>query len=247
MGFYITEARGTDEVERYHRRTDRGEYLVLDTTMQGERVRLLLVNGIQESATHLDPDRKYEPMFRYLSSFHEIVESHPDPRRVLLIGGAGFAYPKHFFSSGQQGSMTVVELDGRMIRLARRFFFLNELEKEYDLVRSGRLVIEESEGLRFLESSQDSWDVILNDAYLGNIPDQGLLSDRGVEACASHLRPGGILVTNIITPLAGEGAMEGMLAKACYEQLFDHVELYSCTPTHSLLMRQNCMLVGRNS
>ncbi len=246
MPFYITQATGENEQDRYHRVTAKGTYIVRDTTMQGERVRLLLVDGIQESATHLDPEKKYEPMFRYLSFFHQIVEAHPDPQKVLLIGGAGFAYPKLFFSSGQKGEMTVVELDPRMIRLAGRFFFLDDLRKEYDLDRTGRLKIVEDDGLRFLKHTQEQYDVILNDAYLGNVPDEGMLSDEGVAACKSHLKPGGIMVTNIITPLAGTGAMPGILAKKRYESYFDQVSLYTCDPSHPAVMRQNCMLTGQD-
>ncbi|MCR5674886.1 MAG: fused MFS/spermidine synthase [Lachnospiraceae bacterium] len=245
MGFFITQAYGTDERVRYHRETRNGSYVVKDSTMGGERVRLLLVNGVQESATHLDPGRKYEPLFRYLTFFQEIVESHPHPERVLLIGGAGFAYPKLFFSSGQRGSLAVVEMDPRMIRLARRFFFLDDLEREYDLRDSERLKIHVNEGLDFLEHTEEKWDVILNDAYLGNTPDAGLLSDRGIAACRAHLEEDGILALNIITPLAGEDAMRGIMARKRFEEYFSRVDLYPCDPTHAPTMRQNCMLTGR--
>ena len=246
MGFFITQATGENEQDRYRRVTTKGTYVVRDTTMQGERVRLLLVDGIQESATHLDPARKYEPLFRYLTFFHRIVESHPDPQTVLLLGGAGFAYPKLFFSSGQKGSLTVVELDPRMIKLADRFFFLKDLKREYDLDRTGRLRIVQDDGLHFLQTDEACYDVILNDAYLGNVPDEGLLSDEGVAACKARLKPGGILVTNIITPLGGVGAMPGLLAKKRYELYFYQLSLYTCDPTHPATMRQNCMLTGQD-
>ncbi|MBR5115665.1 MAG: fused MFS/spermidine synthase [Lachnospiraceae bacterium] len=246
MPFFITQATGENEQDRYHRVTARGTYIVRDTTMQGERVRLLLVDGIQESATHLDPARRYEPMFRYLTFFQKIVEEYPDPQQVLLIGGAGFAYPKLFFSSGQKGNMTVVELDPRMIRLADRFFFLRELKEEYDLDRTGRLRIVVDEGLHFLREDDGRYDIIINDAYLGNVPDEGLLSEEGIAACKTRLKPGGILVTNIITPLGGPGSMPGILAKKRYEQFFDRVSLYTCDPSHPATMRQNCMLTGQD-
>ncbi len=245
MGFYITEASGIDEKDRYRRETENGTMIVRDTTMHGERVRLLLVNGVQESATHLDPERKYVPLFRYLDSFHKILLSHPYPEKVLLLGGAGFAYPKLFFSSGQTGELTVVEMDPRMIRLARRFFFLNDLEREYDLARSGRLKIIEKEALSFLKGSDEKWDVILNDAYIGNVTDAGLLSPAGIRTMKDHLAPGGICVTNLITPLSGDGSYIGIVARRLYEATFSEASLTPCDPTHPSTMRQNCMLVGR--
>ena len=244
MGFFITQARGEDEQIRYHRSTPNGEYIVMDTTMQGERVRLLLVDGIQESSTHLDPERKYEPLFRYLVFLQQIVEQHPDPKNVLLIGGAGFSYPKLFFSSGQTGELTVVEMDERMIRLARRWFYLNDLEKEYDLVRTGRLKICCDEGMHFLKHTDRKWDVILNDAYLGNVPDQGLLSDEGIALCKSHLAPKGILAVNIITPLAGPDCMRGIIVRGGFGAYCNNATLYPCDPARPAGEKQNCMLVG---
>ncbi len=244
MAFYITEACGEDERVIYRRLTGRGTYVVKDSTMGGERVRLLLVDGIQESAVNLSPERRNVPLFRYLVDLHRVVEEHPTPARVLLIGGAGFAYPKLFFSSGQKGSLTVVELDPRMVRLARRYFFLDEMEQDFDLKRNGRFRIVLDEGLRFLENTDERFDVILNDAYLGNVPDAELLFDTGLAACRAHLSPGGVLAVNLITPLAAEGAMTGIMAKKRMETYFDGVSLTPCDDTYPVSVRQNCILRG---
>ena len=51
--------------------------------------------------------------------------------------------------------------------------------------------------------------------------------DAGIAACKAHLNEGGILACNLITPLAGEGAMTGIMAKKRMESYFDRVELYT--------------------
>ncbi|MCR5093198.1 MAG: fused MFS/spermidine synthase [Lachnospiraceae bacterium] len=244
MAFYITEANGYDEHYRYYRATKHGVYSIKDCVMGGERVRILMVDSTQESATYLDADKIYLPLFRYIASFQEILESHPDPQKVLLIGGAGFAFPKVFFSTGQKGNLTVVEMDPRMIRLARRFFFLNELERDYGLKQTGRLRIIEDDGLKFLEETQETFDLIFNDAYIGNAFDAPLISERGIAAFHARLKPGGVLVHNLITPLDGPESIRGRIGIFQMNKYFSDVRLAPCDTSRPREMRQNCMLIG---
>ncbi len=244
MGFYITQASGEKEHIRYRKSTERGEITVRDCVMEGVELRLLLVRDVQESAVFLEREKRHDAPFRYIDSFMDIVAKHPHPDRVLLIGGAGFAFPRTFFGSGQKGTLDVVELDPRMVKLARRFFFLDDLEREFDLKKNGRLNIHIQDGTEYLESTDEKYDIILNDAYIGNTPDRGLSSDDGMALCRAHLKEGGILVVNVITTLIGEGSMPGIISRNAMEGYFDHVTLYPCNPSMHELCRQNCMLVG---
>ena len=212
--------------------------------MEGVELRLLLVGDVQESAVFLEKGKRYDAPFRYIDSFMDIVAKHPHPDRILLIGGAGFAFPRTYFGSGQKGILDVAELDPRMVKLARRYFFLDEMERDLGLKKDGRLNIHVREGSEYLSSTEERYDIILNDAYIGNRPDRGLSSDEGMALCRAHLKEDGILAVNVITTLAGEGSMPGIISKNVMEGYFDHVTLYPCNPAMGELYRQNCMLVG---
>lgn len=244
MGFYITQAAGEREHIRYRKSTARGDIAIVDCVMEGVELRLLLMSDIQESAVFLEKDKRYDAPFRYIDHFMDIVKRHPHPGRILLIGGAGFAFPRTFFGSGQKGTMDVVELDPRMVKLARRYFFLDELERDFRLKKDGRLNIYVQDGMEYLNNTDEKYDIIFNDAYIGNTPDRGLSSDEGVAVCKSHLTQGGVLVVNVITTLMGEGSMPGKITKSILENYFDNVTIYPCNPALSPLSRQNCMLLG---
>ncbi|MFR3451637.1 MAG: hypothetical protein ACLTSX_08770 [Collinsella sp.] len=48
---------------------------------------------------------------------------------MLVMGGGGYAYPKHALTAHPALDMDVVEIDPSITRLARRWFFLDELER----------------------------------------------------------------------------------------------------------------------
>ena len=81
---------------------------VKDTSEFGAPVRLLLVNGVRESAAYLIPGLQYEPVFGYIRVLLDIFEHKNHLKTALLIGGAGFSLPKAFISRYGDKSMDVV-------------------------------------------------------------------------------------------------------------------------------------------
>lgn len=132
-------------------RTMFGTAYVYDVeTEDGDPVRLLEVGGVFESATYLD-ERRFEPTFEYYRAFDHLFEAVPEPQRVLMIGGGGYAYPKHFVASQPYGAMDVVEIDPVITRIAREHFFLGELMERFSTRETGRLNLVTADGRAYLE------------------------------------------------------------------------------------------------
>lgn len=132
-------------------RTMFGTAYVYDVeTEDGDPVRLLEVGGVFESATYLD-ERRFEPTFEYYRAFDHLFEAVPEPRLVLMIGGGGYAYPKHFVASQPHGAMDVVEIDPVITRIAREHFFLGELMERFSTRETGRLNLVTADGRTYLE------------------------------------------------------------------------------------------------
>ena len=100
----------------------------------GSLVRMLNVGGVLQSATYTDERWAVCP-FAYLRAFDHLFEaadlSAPRPLtvgRVLMIGGAGFAYPKSLLVNHPSVRLDVVEIDPAMVALAREHFCLDRLE-----------------------------------------------------------------------------------------------------------------------
>ena len=123
---------------------------VVEKTEEGEAIRLLLVNGARESATYIDKAHRNDLVFRYAIGFNDVFEINKNLKDCLLLGGAGFSYPKYFISRFPDKTLDVVEIDEVMVNIAFKYFYLDELYDEYDLYENERLKIYVMDGLKFL-------------------------------------------------------------------------------------------------
>ena len=79
----------------------------------GDPVRVLNVGGMYQSATYLD-DRYADLVFEYYRLYDHMFEAGIDLRSVLMIGGGGYAYPKHLVAHHPELSVGVVEIDPKI-------------------------------------------------------------------------------------------------------------------------------------
>lgn len=169
-------------------------------------VRVLAVDGVLQSATYLDKRWALCP-FEYLRGFDHVFEaseSHPI-ERVLMIGGAGFAYPKQLLTQHPGVKLDVVEIDEAMVNIAREFFFLDKLEAllaAQERADDLRIFIED--GGAFLQRETAApYDAIIIDAFAGREDVSFFRSDAGIEAAKRSLAPGGLLMFNCVIEYTG--------------------------------------------
>ncbi|MBO6149303.1 MAG: fused MFS/spermidine synthase [Lachnospiraceae bacterium] len=218
--------------------------MVQDCLYGGESVRLLLVNGTRESATYLLPGKRNEMVFNYMKHLNQVYEIVKGGCDTLLLGGAGFAYPKYYISHYPKSRMDVVELNSYMYELAMEYFFLKDLYRDYDLENNGRLQVFIEDGSQYLVRNEKHYDVIINDAYHGIEPDKGLISEDTTREIRRGLKMGGVYVANIITALKGSGAILGQKTMEVFKAVFPYVEAHPCEPNRNPTESQNIMFVA---
>lgn len=180
-------------------------YLIPDEN--GQDVRVLAVDGVLQSATYLDERWALCP-FEYLRGFDHLFEaakSHPI-ERVLMIGGAGFAWPKQLLTQHRDVKLDVVEIDKTMVKIAREFFFLDRLETLLaDQGRADDLRIFIEDGEEFLQRNTAAlYDAIIIDAFAGREDASFFKSDEGISAAKHLLAPGGLLMFNCVIEYTGD-------------------------------------------
>ncbi len=236
----------------FERKYPFGKVTVYDEEVDESTVRTLAVDGARESACYVDEGRHFDLRFAYTLEFARILESSASDRHVLLIGGAGFSVPKYFISRFRTGSMDVIELHREMYDLAMNYFFLDELYLRYHPDRTGRLKVFFDDGNRYIEELRDRllktkddslrYDIILDDAFSGRIPDNGMLSEHTISCIHDILSPAGCYMINIIAPPAGYGSMRIALAQSILRNHFRHVRVSQVDPLRSPTERQNCII-----
>lgn len=91
----------------------------------GSRIRVLSLGGVWQSATYLD-GRRFDPVFAYQRAFDAAFDAEGEMRdrfghglrRVLAIGGGGFAWPKHAVARHPEVEVEVAEIDPAVIGAA---------------------------------------------------------------------------------------------------------------------------------
>ena len=120
-------AYGVRKADPRFYRTKFGPAVVCTMTgPDGRLVRLLLVGRSVQSATYVDEEYRAEPVFDYYLAFDLMFDAKPDIERVLMVGGGGYAYPKHIIATRPEVHMDVVEIDPAITRIALADFYLAE-------------------------------------------------------------------------------------------------------------------------
>lgn len=125
-------AYGVRKADPRFYRTKFGPAVVCTTTdADGRAVRLLLVGRSVQSATYVDEEYRAEPVFDYYLAFDLMFDVKPDIERVLMVGGGGYAYPKHIIATRPEVHMDVVEIDPAITRIALKDFYLADYLSDF--------------------------------------------------------------------------------------------------------------------
>lgn len=153
-----------------------------------EGVRYLHI-GSTDIQSAMRIDRPYDLELTYSRCVFAPLLFAPVPRRVFTIGLGGGSIPKFIHHRMPDIVQTVVEIDPRVVAVARTQFLL---PREDD-----RLVIEVGDGAEALRSEAALQDWILLDGFDGSQQSDGLTSEDFYAECAARLTPTGVLIANI--------------------------------------------------
>ncbi|GAA4678364.1 spermidine synthase [Gordonia humi] len=179
---------------------------------------LLSINGAQSS--HIDPDRPDQLDFEYMRQAAAVVgDAYRDrstPLRVLHLGAAACALPRHLAHRYPQSRHVAVEIDAELARLAREWF---------DLPRAPRLRIRVGDAREVTESLREQTrDVVIRDAFSGSLTPEHLTTVEFTRAVQRLLAPGGLYIANC-------GDRRGLISVrseiSTIAEVFENIELIS--------------------
>ena len=227
--------------------TEYGRVLIYNFKHEGELVRNMLIDGGNESLTFVDENKCYELFSDYTKHYDLMFEAEREVDDVLMIGGAGFSYPKHYISKFENKTMDVVEIDGRVIELAKKYFYLNKLIEEYDLEENKRLNIIEADGRVYLNQNTKKYDAILNDAFAGESPAQTLTTLEAAKKIYASLERNGVYLTNVVGSIEGKNSKFLKSEVKTLKQVFKNVYVFLCNEPDELDLKQNCMVLATDT
>lgn len=191
----------------------------------------------RQSSMFLDEDNdlaiEYTKYFRLFKYFN------PTAKRILMIGGGAYSYPKDFLKKNPDLSIDVVELDPQITLLAKKYFNLKD---------NPRLTIYHQDGRIYLNKTEKRYDTVLIDAYQSSlaVPYQ-LTTKETAEKIYKLLYDKGVIFMNIIASIDGINGRFLRAEYATYKSVFPHVYLFLASNQKDPFELGNIMLVASKS
>lgn len=224
--------------------TQYGKVIIYNTNSNRGKIRNLNIDKGHESATYIDNDKIYELVYEYTKYYDLMFKSSKPINDVLMIGGAGYSYPKYYISHFENKNMDVVEIDEKVTQIANEYFFLDKLKKDYNLENKKRLNCITQDGRIYLNSNTKKYDAILNDSFAGNTPAKTLTTLEAVEKIYNSLYDNGVYLTNIISALDGKNSNFLKAEVKTLKKYFKNVYVIPCNNKDDKNVVQNNMVIA---
>ena len=224
--------------------TQYGRVLIYNKELDGNIIRMLNIDSGYESATYIDDDKKYELVFDYTKYYDLMFKSKNEVNNVLLIGGAGYSYPKYYISHYEDKTMDVVEIDGDITKLAKEYFYLDKLIDDYKIDDNKRLILINEDGRTYLNRNKKKYDAILNDAFSGDVPAKTLTTIETITNIKNSLSEDGVYLTNIISSLEGNDSRFLRAEVNTLKQVFKNVYIVNWRNDIDLDVKRNVMVIS---
>ena len=172
--------------------------------------------------------------------FYRLLEHFkPDFRRILVLGGGGYSFPKFALAHYPQAHLEVVEIDPEITALARQFFALRD---------DPRLSLVHQDARSFLNTADASYDAILGDTFSSHYALPFHLSTiEAVGRIHDALVADGVALVNLLGAIEGRDGRFLRAEYATFKAIFPRVYLFLVTAPDEPQRWQNVMLVALKS
>ncbi len=190
----------------------------------------------RQSAMYLDDTTELALPY---TRFYRLAEQyHPAMRRMLVLGGGGYSFPKYALAHYPGLQVDVVELDPGITALARSHF---------DLKDHPRLRIIEEDARTFLQRVDSRYDVIICDVFTSHysIPFH-LVTVEAIALMRSALTPDGVVLVNLLASQEGGSSRFYKALYATFRTAFPKVQPYAVADPADRNLWQNLILAASN-
>jgi spermidine synthase len=235
QNYYLFKTKDLHDIDTEYSRV---QIFTMTDEPTGRKVRAMAIDPyFIQSKMYLDSD---DLASEYAKFYHLIRHFKPDFQNTLLIGGAGYSFPKDYLKTYPDKNIDVVEIDPQMTEIARKYFRLED---------HPRLAIFHEDGRTFLNRAESGkYDAVLMDAFgsLFSVPFQ-LTTVEAVAEIARTLKDDGLVVFNVGGAVAGPSSRFLQAELATYRRIFPRVLLFKVRPERADTEVQNLIIVALKS
>ncbi|KAL8847837.1 MAG: hypothetical protein Q9221_007139 [Calogaya cf. arnoldii] len=200
----------------HHEKSKYQDVLIFESSDHG--VVLVLDNVIQCSERD---EFSYQEMITHLA-----MNSHPNPKRVLVIGGGDGGVLREVVKHSTVETAILCDIDESVIRLSKKYLPGMSIGFQHPNVS-----VHVGDGFKFLADKKNEFDVIITDSSDPDGPAESLFEKPYFELLHGALREGGVITTQAENPWLHLPLIT-KLKKQCSE-VFPTVEYaYTTIPTY---------------
>ncbi|MFP5212797.1 MAG: fused MFS/spermidine synthase [Acidobacteriota bacterium] len=193
-------------------------------------------HGKQSSMFIDDPIELATP---YTKFYKMAPHFKPGVKKVLMLGGGGYSFPKYAMHHYPEMTMDVVEIDPGMTELARRFFALED---------NPRLKVIHEDARTFLNKTGERYDVVLGDTFNAHYSIPFHVSTvETVRRLYDVLADDGVVLANTIAAIEGDEGRFLRAEYATFKAVFPQVYLFPVSNPYNGSRWQNVMIVALKS
>ena len=138
-----------------------------------------------------------EEFFYHECMAHPAAMAHTDPRQVLVIGGGDGGLAEELLKHNTVQRLVLAELDEAVIEVSKA-----QLQRVHNGVWDDpRLQLQIGDGMAYVDSTTDRFDLILLDLTDPHTPAGSLYSAEALQRMRRVLNPGGALVLHLGSPV----------------------------------------------
>ena len=135
--------------------------------------------------------------------YHEMISHvplflHPNPEKVLIIGGGDGGVARECVRHDCVKSVTMVEIDGKVVELAKEF--LPTISAAM-IRQDPKLTVKIGDGIGFMAAAENEFDVIIVDCSDPIGPGEGLFTEEFYKNTLKELKPDGLYVQKTESPV----------------------------------------------
>lgn len=228
----LLEKSGVGDIDTEYSRVQISETTDAKT---GRKMRVLATDPyFAQSAMYLDGD---DLALEYSKFYHLIRHYKPDFKNTLIIGGAGYSFPKEYLRTYPHANIDVVEIDPKMTQIARDHFELKDDPRLKIIHEDGRMHINRTDPKKY--------DAILMDAFgsLFSVPTH-LTTLEAVRELHRILTDDGVIIFNLGSALTGPASHFYQAELATYKAVFPNVQTFKVRPDYADDKMQNLIIVA---
>ena len=170
--------------------------------------------------SYIAPELRFELCIHYHRMMAKVIQQVSARGHVVVMGGGGFSLPKHLATHMKGGVIDAIEIDPKIVSLAREHFFLDEALA----AASSELRIVEDDAWKVLQDADaSSINVLVNEVFAGRKSLGPLGTPAGAQVVKEKLADGGVYLADVRCPLEGHGSTLLPQVANVFAQEFAHI------------------------